>query len=199
MFFDLLFLNFDVFEIWCLSCLMFLTFKFIHVWCWQSHMLYDWLNEERLEHACLSRKCGRACKGAHTLFTGQRGRERKREGEREKEGERERERCRIWLFLFLKGMTGALAHFSYLVFNADLIWYHCGLTYFILICCKYLLFYCEKWAIFKYKLYFQQPYIFKAKLNFSIPTIAYNSQSVLIHSLRMHQFMHFRVFTKLFW
>ncbi len=44
-----------------------------------------------------------ACKGAHTLFTGQRERERerkkeryeervrKREGEREKEGERERE------------------------------------------------------------------------------------------------------------
>ncbi len=33
------------------------------------------------------------------------------------ERERERERCRIWLFLFLKGMTGALAPFSYLVLN----------------------------------------------------------------------------------
>ncbi len=38
---------------------------------------------------------------------------RKREREREKEGERERE----LLFLFFKGMTGALAPFSYLVFN----------------------------------------------------------------------------------
>jgi hypothetical protein len=36
--------------------------------------------EDRLE-------CGRACKGAHTLFTGQRERER----EREREGEKERE------------------------------------------------------------------------------------------------------------
>ncbi len=63
----------------------------------------------------------------HTLFTGQRerkgggrekeggGRERERERERErkKEGGRERERERI----FLKGMTGALAPFSYLVAN----------------------------------------------------------------------------------
>ncbi len=40
-----------------------------------------------------------ACKGAYTLFT----------GHREKERERERE------YLFLKGMTGALAPFSYLV------------------------------------------------------------------------------------
>jgi hypothetical protein len=43
--------------------------------------------------------------------------EREREGERERgreiERERERERCRI----FLKGMTGALAPFSYLVKN----------------------------------------------------------------------------------
>ncbi len=49
-----------------------------------------------------------ACKGVHTLFTGQR--------EREREGGRER--CRICpelLFLFLKGMAGALAPFSYLV------------------------------------------------------------------------------------
>jgi hypothetical protein len=70
-------------------------------------MLTDWLNEERLD-------CGRAlflrerererdkegenaCKGAYTLFTGQRERERERE------------------YLFLKGMTGALAPFSYLV------------------------------------------------------------------------------------
>ncbi len=44
-------------------------------------------------------------------------RERKREGEgeREKEGGGEREICRI----FLKGMTGALAPFSYLVAYKD--------------------------------------------------------------------------------
>jgi hypothetical protein len=44
------------------------------------------------------------------------GRERERERESEKEGERER--CRICpdlLFLFFKGMTGALAPFSYLI------------------------------------------------------------------------------------
>jgi hypothetical protein len=61
-----------------------------------------------------------ACNGAHTLFTGQRERDKKRERERKKEKERERERCRIGpelLFLFLKGMTGALAPFSYLVIN----------------------------------------------------------------------------------
>jgi hypothetical protein len=69
-----------------------------------------------------------ACKGAHTLFTGQRerdkerekGREKGREIKREGERERERERFRIFpelLFLFLKGMTGALAPFSYLEFN----------------------------------------------------------------------------------
>ena len=63
-----------------------------------------------------------ACKGAHNLFTGQR----EIEKEREKEEERERERDVIehisllltiaeLLFLFLKGMTGALAPFSYLV------------------------------------------------------------------------------------
>ncbi len=45
---------------------------------------------------------------------------RERERKRERERERERERCRIcpellFLFLFLKGMTGALAPFSYLV------------------------------------------------------------------------------------
>jgi hypothetical protein len=63
------------------------------------------------------------------------GRERKREGERDKEREREggRERvkegenssltrnklfnCPELLFLFLKGMTGTLAPFSYLVYN----------------------------------------------------------------------------------
>jgi hypothetical protein len=49
-----------------------------------------------------------ACKGVHALFTSQRERERERK-------RRERERCRIWLFL--KGMTGALAPFSYLVNN----------------------------------------------------------------------------------
>jgi hypothetical protein len=55
-----------------------------------------------LEHARASRKCGRACKDAHTLFTSQReikreierererGRERERERESEKEGERDR-------------------------------------------------------------------------------------------------------------
>jgi hypothetical protein len=46
----------------------------------------------------------------------ERDRERKREQERERE--RERERCRICpelLFLFLKGMTGALAPFTFLV------------------------------------------------------------------------------------
>ncbi len=48
-----------------------------------------------------------------------RKREREKEGEREGEGEgeRERKRCRICpeIFLFLKGMTGALAPFSYLI------------------------------------------------------------------------------------
>ncbi len=39
--------------------------------------------------------------------------------ERERKGEiaRERERCPEMLFLFLKGMRGALAPFSYLVYN----------------------------------------------------------------------------------
>ncbi len=70
------------------------------------------------------------CKGEHTLFTGQRererGRERKRKRERERETDRERERKREGereregvrekerVFIF-KGMTGALAPFSYLV------------------------------------------------------------------------------------
>ncbi len=65
-----------------------------------------------------------ACKGAHTLFTGQREREREGERgkEREREGKRGREikRCKICielLFLFLKGMMGALAPFSYLVYE----------------------------------------------------------------------------------
>jgi hypothetical protein len=67
-----------------------------------------------------------ACKGAHTLFTGQREGEREREGERKREKEREREREKEGekeeergrerkRVLFLKGMTGALAPFSYLV------------------------------------------------------------------------------------
>jgi len=71
-----------------------------------------------------------AWKGAHTLFAGQREREREREKERERERERERgrerekesERCKICpelLFLFLKGMTGALAPYSYLVLKND--------------------------------------------------------------------------------
>jgi hypothetical protein len=56
-----------------------------------------------------------ACKGVHTLFTGQRERERK------EERERQRERCRIWLLNLInnhkvkKEMTGASAPFSYLV------------------------------------------------------------------------------------
>ncbi len=51
--------------------------------------------------------CFYACKGAHTLFSGQR--------------ERESGRCRIWLLNLInnhkvkKEMTGALAPFSYLV------------------------------------------------------------------------------------
>ncbi len=68
--------------------------------------------------------CLQGC--AHCLHRTERKRERerKREGEREsgrdreKEGGRERESCRICpelLSLFLKGMTGALAPFSYLV------------------------------------------------------------------------------------
>ena len=41
-----------------------------------------------------------------------------REREKEREGERERFRiCPEFLFLFLKGLTGALAPFSYPVFN----------------------------------------------------------------------------------
>ncbi len=45
-----------------------------------------------------------------------------REREREREREKESERCRICpelLFLFLKGMTGALAPYSYLVLKND--------------------------------------------------------------------------------
>jgi hypothetical protein len=57
----------------------------------------------------------------HTLFTGQRerGREREREGGRERERKKERERCPELLFLVLKGKTGALAPFSYLVDNVS--------------------------------------------------------------------------------
>ncbi len=49
-----------------------------------------------------------------------REREKDRERERKREREKERERCRICpelLFLLLKGMTGALAPFSYLVYH----------------------------------------------------------------------------------
>ena len=62
-------------------------------------------------------ECGRACKGAHTLFTSQREREREREGERErereKEGERERdvELSRIVIFIF-KRNDGCLGTFE---------------------------------------------------------------------------------------
>ncbi len=53
-----------------------------------------------------------ACKGAHTLFIGQREGERERgERERKREGEKKRNRE----YSFLKGMTGGLAPFSYLV------------------------------------------------------------------------------------
>jgi hypothetical protein len=51
-----------------------------------------------------------ACKGTYTLFTGQRERERERVRKRESEKEGERE------YLFLKGMMGAVAPLSYLVF-----------------------------------------------------------------------------------
>ncbi len=58
---------------------------------------------------------------AHTFFTSQRekGRERERERESvcERKWERDVEYCAELLFLFLKGMTGALAPFSYLVCN----------------------------------------------------------------------------------
>jgi hypothetical protein len=58
-----------------------------------------------------------ACKGAHTLFTGQR--KRKRKGEREgQKGEKVRESEKVGRerkYLFLKAMTGALAPFTYLV------------------------------------------------------------------------------------
>jgi hypothetical protein len=62
-----------------------------------------------------------ACQGVHTLFTSQREREskrerkRKREREKEIQREKERERERKREYLFLKGMTGALAPFSYQV------------------------------------------------------------------------------------
>jgi hypothetical protein len=57
--------------------------------------------------------------GAHILFTSQREKERggEREREREKEGGREGERGEG---IFLKGMTGALAPFSYLVVEINL-------------------------------------------------------------------------------
>jgi hypothetical protein len=45
--------------------------------------------------------------------------EREIEKEGERESEKEGERARELLFLFLKGMTGALAPFSYLVFNKN--------------------------------------------------------------------------------
>ncbi len=48
----------------------------------------------RNARACTSRKCGRACKDAHTLCTGQRERDRKRERGIEKERGRERVRKR---------------------------------------------------------------------------------------------------------
>ena len=61
--------------------------------------------------------CVRAWAQAPSIERGQQ-REREKEGGRQRERERERERCRICLellVLFLKGMTGALAPFSYLV------------------------------------------------------------------------------------
>ncbi len=62
--------------------------------------------------------------GAHTFFTSERKRGiyKERAREREKEGGRDREKEReSEIFLFLKGMTGALAPFSYLVI---LIWFN---------------------------------------------------------------------------
>ncbi len=47
---------------------------------------------------------------------------------RKSESEREREICRIWLFLFLKGMTGALAPFSYLVLYNKLMSFSLAVT-----------------------------------------------------------------------
>jgi hypothetical protein len=57
---------------------------------------------------------------AYPLHWSERERKRERESvkkreEGERERERERERCPELLFLFLKGITGALAPFSYLV------------------------------------------------------------------------------------
>jgi hypothetical protein len=75
-------------------------------------------------------KCRRALRIPHSVIQSEREirrekeggrekegvREREREREKEKEGVRDKERCRIWLVIFiLKGMTGALAPFSYLV------------------------------------------------------------------------------------
>ncbi len=73
-------------------------------------------------------ECGRAVTDQRER---ERERERKKERDKEREGEREREREkdrergrergrereRELLFLFLKGMTGALAPFSYLVYK----------------------------------------------------------------------------------
>ncbi len=58
------------------------------------------------------KECVRAC------FM-QKEREKQEGREKERETEREGERCRedVQNSLFLKGMTGALAPFSYLVFN----------------------------------------------------------------------------------
>ncbi len=64
-----------------------------------------------------------ACKGAHTLFTGQREREKERERVRDREREKERDVQNMAIEFIsllitmaaLKGMTGALAPFSYLV------------------------------------------------------------------------------------
>ena len=50
------------------------------------------------------------------------GRERKRESE--KEGERDVEYVNQCYFLFLKGMTGALAPLSFLVYKIRTIWCH---------------------------------------------------------------------------
>ena len=75
-----------------------------------------------LAHAKQSRKCGCALSIPHSFIQSEREKEREREGRRErereseKEGGREREMLKmVALFLFLKGMTGALPHFSYLV------------------------------------------------------------------------------------
>jgi hypothetical protein len=62
----------------------------------------------------------RVCTTSSAVRERERESEKERKRKRERERERERERCRMFpesLFSFLKGMTGDLAPFSYLVLN----------------------------------------------------------------------------------